>query len=226
MVVIWDIIKKTALFGWEEIIYLVTYNIVTLATLLAGPTLVTYGVSGGSALLMLAGWALVFAIPPALFGLFWLTYQISLGNAVKFSTFWDGVKQHRKTAYVWGGINLVVIVTLLSNILFYQAMEADWAAFVGQFFVGVLVVWLILQLMVLAMFPHMVEPGVRLATRNALSLIAINPFAIIGMAAIVIGEFLLGTYFQVVWGLFSVSLAALVASVTVQELVQISRKDG
>ncbi len=226
MVVIWDIIKKTALFGWEEIIYLVAYNIVTLTALLAGPTLLMFGVNGGSALLMLAGSVLMFVIPPTLFGLFWLTYQISLGNAVKFGTFWDGAKQHKKTAYIWGGINLLVILTLVSNILFYQAMAATWAIFVGQFFVGLLVVWFILQLMVLALFPHMVTPNVRQATRNALALIAVNPFAVIGMAAIVIGEIVLGGNFPVILGLFSVSLAALVASVTVAELVAISRGES
>ncbi len=223
MVVIWDIIKKTALFGWEEIIYLVAYNIVTLVALLVGPTLLMTGINIGSALLMLAGSVAMFAIPPALFGLFWLTYQISLGNAVKFGTFWVGAKQHKKTAYFWGGINLLVIITLVSNILFYQAMTVTWAVFVGQFFYGLLVVWLILQLMVLALFPHMVEPNVRLALKNAMALIAVNPFAVIGMAAIVIGEIVLGGNFPVILGLFSVSLAALVASVTVAELIAISR---
>ncbi len=226
MVVIWDILKKTALFGWEEIIHLVLANIITLAALLAGPTLVITGINRGSALLMLAGSVVMFAIPPALFGLFWLTYQISLGNAVKFSTFVDGVKQPLKPMFIWGGINLLVVVMLVSNVIFYQAMEAAWAAFVAQFFYGVLIVWLILQLLTLAMYPHLETPGFRLALKNTLRLFAINPFAVIGMAVIVIGEVALGGYAPVILGLLSVSLAALVASITVEELVKISRGEG
>jgi len=45
MVVIWDIIKKTAMFGWEEIIYLVIYNIVVLTVLAGGPALVIMGIT-------------------------------------------------------------------------------------------------------------------------------------------------------------------------------------
>lgn len=226
MVVIWDIIKKTAFYGWEEIIYLVIYNIVALIALAAGPSLVIMGLST-SPVLMLLGSVLMFAIPPVLFGLFWLTYQISLGNAVKFGTFWDGAKQHRKTAYIWGGINLLVIVTLIANIVFYQQQPAAWAGYVVMLFNGLLLVWIILQMMVLALFPHMVEPDVRLATRNALALIAINPFAVVAMGAIGVGMLIVGFSFPVILGLFSVSLAALVSSVTVQELIAISRgEDG
>ncbi len=225
MVVIWDILKKTILFGWEEIIYLALANIIALAALLAGPTLVVTGINRGSALLMLAGSVVMFAIPPALFGLFWLTYQISLENAVKFSTFVDGVKHPPKPMFIWGGINLLVVVMLVSNILFYQAMEAGWAVFVGQFFYGLLIVWVILQLLTLAMYPHLETPGFRLALKNALRLLALNPFAIIGMMVIVIGEMALGGYAPVVLGLISVSLAALIASVTVAELIAISREE-
>ena len=79
MVVIWDIIKKTAMFGWEEIIYLVIYNIVALTVLAGGPALVIMGITI-SPLLMMLGSILLFLTPPVLFGLFWLTYQISLGK--------------------------------------------------------------------------------------------------------------------------------------------------
>ena len=186
MVVIWDIIKKTAMFGWEEIIYLVIYNIVALTVLAGGPALVIMGITI-SPLLMMLGSILLFLTPPVLFGLFWLTYQISLGNAVKFSTFWDGAKQHRKTAYIWGGINLVIIVTLVANIIFYQQQKAVWAGYIVLLFIGLLLV---------------------------------------AMAVIGVGGIVLGTIFTVVLGLFSVSLAALVSSITVQELIKISRGEA
>jgi len=175
---------------------------------------------------MMLGSILLFLTPPVLFGLFWLTYQISLGNAVKFSTFWDGTKQHRKTAYIWGGINLVIIVTLVMNIIFYQQQKAVWAGYIVLLFIGLLLVWVVLQMLTLALFPHMVEPNVRLAMKNALMLIAVNPFAVVAMAVIGVGGIVLGTIFTVVLGLFSVSLAALVSSITVQELIKISRGEA
>ncbi len=225
MILIWDILKKTVLFGWEEIIYLVVYNVLTLVALMAGPSLVVTGVNMSSAGLMLLGSALMFAIPPALFGLFWLTYQISLENAVKFSTYFDGAKQHPKPMVIWGGINLLVVVTLISNIIFYQSLETTWAGYAGIFFYALFIVWIILQLLMLAMYPHLEIPSFRLAMKNSLKLLAINPFAIIGMAVIIIAEIALGGYFTVVLGIISVSLAALVANVTVGELIAAMRKE-
>lgn len=224
MILIWEILKKTLQYGWEEIIYLVIYNIVTLAALLAGPTLLVTGVNSQSALLVVAGIVLLALIPPALFGLFWLTYQISLGNAVKFSTYFDGARQHPKPMAVWGGINLLVMVTLISNVIFYQAMTAAWAGFVGLFFYSLLVVWMVLQLLVLAIYPHLEQPGFRMAFRNAMLLVAVNPFAVLGMAAVAVGGVILGGTVPVLMGLASVSLAALVASVTVKELIAIATK--
>lgn len=226
MVVIWDILKKTMVFGWEEIIYLVPANIVTLTALLAGPSLMLMGINRGAVWLMLAGSVAIFAIPPALFGLFWLTYQTSLGNAVKFSTFVDGAKQNPKPMYIWGGINFIVSVTLISNIVFYQGFTANWAVFVGQLFYGLLIFWIILQLLTLAMYPHLEVQSFRTAFTNSLKLMAINPFAVVGMAIITIGVMALGGYTPVVLGLLAVSFTALIASVTVEELTTIARKKG
>jgi len=222
MTIIWDVLKKTMLFGWEEIIYLVIFNIVTLTALVLGPALVFIGVNKSVALMALGSMAM-FAAPPALFGLFWLTYQISLGNAVKFSTYVDGARQYPKAAYIWGGVNMFIVVMLISNIIFYQSLAATWAGFAAVFFDGLLIVWVVLQLLTLALYPHLVEPSFRLAMKNALVLVAVNPFAVVGMAVIAVGGVLLGLYVPVLLGLISVSLAALVVSVTVDELIALTK---
>lgn len=213
------ILKKTVKFLWDESIYLVIYNVLTLIAVLGGPFLLLLGFP----ISMLAGAVLLFAAPPALFGMFWLTYQISLGNAVGFGTYFEGVKQHKKAAYIWGGINLVVLITLLLNIFFYQGIAAQWSFWVGTFFVGLLITWVVLQLLTLALYPHMTEPNFKLALRNALSLVAVNPFAVIGMAIVAIGILWVGAKVPLVLGFLSIAVAALIAAVTVRELVELTR---
>jgi len=214
------IFVKTVKFLWEESIYLVVYNVLTLIAVLGGPALLLSGIP----IVMLIGGIFLFAAPPALFGIFWLTYQISLENAVGFGTYFEGAKQHLKATYIWGGINLVVVITLASNVLFYQGIEAQWSFWVGTLFMGLLISWVVVQLLMLALYPHMVEPNFKLTIRNALSLIAVNPFAVVGMAIVAIGILWLGVKIPLVLAFLSIAVAALIAAVTVAALVAVTRK--
>ncbi len=214
------IFVKTIKFLWEESIYLVIYNVLTLIAVLGGPMLLLSGVP----IMMGLGGIVLLAAPPALFGMFWLTYQISLDNAVGFGTYFEGAKQHKKAAYIWGAINLVVLITLMSNVLFYQGIEAQWSFWVGTLFMGLLISWVVVQLLTLALYPHMVEPSFKLAIRNALSLIAVNPFAVVGMAIVAIGIVWVGAKVPLVLGFLSIAVTALIAGVTVTELVAVTRE--
>jgi hypothetical protein len=74
---------------------------------------------------------------------------------------------------------VIVIVLMVVNIYFYLNLEASWSRYVAIFFTGLFMTWLLVQLFALAMYPRLIEPGFKLATRNALALLAQNPIAII-----------------------------------------------
>lgn len=222
MSLLWKIIKRTAMGIWEEIFYLVVFNLAVVAPALMGINLISYGWTSGITLFLPLGVLCLLAVPPALFGLFQATDQISKGNAIKISTFTEAIKTSLKPAYIWGGVNLVVGVILLANIAFYFQMTVAWAPTAGMFFVGLSIIWGVLQLLALSLYPRLVKPDFKLAQKNSMAMIGMKPGLMLGITAITLIFLVISAFIQLqlLFLLFVVSIVALLFSVTAHEILK------
>ncbi|HEY84729.1 MAG TPA: hypothetical protein G4N96_06420 [Chloroflexi bacterium] len=225
MSLIWPIVKKTLLFLWDESFLLVIFNVLTVIIVAGGPVLLMTGLTGSIESLLL-GAPLLLAMPLAIFGLFWLTYQISEGKAVKFSAYFLGAKALLKPAYVWGGINLGVGFLLATNIAFYRGQGAAWGIYAAAFFAGLTLFWFALQLLALSLYPRLVEPGFKLAIRNALVLLGMRPTAALALLLLSLIVIVLGMFVPLTAIIISFSFVALLTNVTTAEILKDSEQNN
>jgi len=126
-------------------------------------------------LIWVFGTVLILFWPFVTFALFYTVKDIGDGFGIKFSKFFSYGRQSWKLAYVWGLINVVAYSLLLFNIRFYGGFGTQWALFLQILFFSLVVFWIIIQLMMLAMYPRLQEPGFKLAVRNSAVIVGRNP---------------------------------------------------
>ncbi len=161
--IIWTILKKALLDFWEEMLHLIIFNV-----------------------LWLVGTLLIIPYPFVTFGLFYTAYDIGQGKGIKLSTPFKYGKKTWKPAYIWGVTNLVVLFLFWVNFRFYGGIATQWAVVLQLFFMAFTIFWLILQLITLAIYPRLVEPGFKLALRNAVIIMARHPLVMLTLLALII----------------------------------------
>jgi hypothetical protein len=149
---IWTALKQTGSDIWEEILNLLIFNVITLV-----------------------GTVLIIPWPFVTFGLFEMAYDIGQGKGVKFSAFFRRAAGVWRQAYVWGFINLGVIIVVLVNVNFYGNFVASWAGVAQVIMLGIAIFWFGLQLIMLPLYPRLEDPGFKIALRNAAVLVARYP---------------------------------------------------
>ncbi len=206
--VIWSIIKKAGLDFWEEMLLLIIFN-----------------------LFWLLGAVLILPYPFVTFALFYTVYDIGQGKGIKSAKFFNYGKQNWKAAYIWGGLNLVALFVLWINVRFYAGIETQWAFFVSLFFVSLTIFWLVMQLIVLALYPRLVEPSFKLALRNAAIIIGRHApilLLILGLIALLLiaTAFFPILAFIITFSLIAVLINSMVTVLVDRELARIEEAES
>ncbi|MBN1221347.1 MAG: hypothetical protein JXM69_20655 [Anaerolineae bacterium] len=185
---IWTAIKNAAVDFWDEMLYLFIFNVIWLV-----------------------GTLLIIPWPFVTFGLFAIAYDVGQGKGIKFGSFFGHAAQVWKQAYIWGGINIGLIIVLLVNIRFYGNIEAPWAVALQIIIIGIVIFWLVLQLIALAIYPRLEEPGFKLAVRNAAVVFARYPVAILILLVLIVALVIASFFLQI---LFIVATFSMIAVAT------------
>jgi hypothetical protein len=198
---IWTVIKQSAIDIWDEMLYLLIFNI-----------------------MWVLGTFLIIPWPFVTFGLFAVAYDISQGKGINFFTFFAHAGRMWKQAYIWGGINLVVLFVLWVNFTFYINFGTRWADFIVIFVLGLSILWVILQLVVLPIYPRLEKPGFKLALRNATIIAARHPLTIFLLLIMIVGigaaTLLLSTIAMSIGFLITFSVIAVVTNRLVGALIE------
>lgn len=195
----WAIIKNAIGDFWDEMFWLVIFNILWLICLV-----------------------LIIPYPLATFGLFFIAHDVGEGKGIKFSQFFGyGLKWWRQ-AYLWGIINLVVLTIMWINFTFYATVEAEWAVFAQMFMLVLMVLWVLLQLIALAFYPRLVNPNYKLALRNAG--VAISRYPLLALLLIVI-LIVMGVLTFFVPAIIVIGAAAIIALITNRIVAAIVKKE-
>ncbi len=197
MQLLWHIIKKSVTDLWDEMLLLVLFN-----------------------LIWVIGAALLIPLPLVTFGLVFIAHDVAAGRGIKFGQFWGYARRYWKAAYIWGIFNGVVLGVFWFNVVFYGGLTAAWAALAQAVFLALTTLWLVWQLVVVTLYPRLVEPRFKLAGRNAVILIGKNPVIVL-LVMLVIALLLAATAFAPALGLgVTVSLLVLLLTNTVDLLLK------
>ena len=231
MRLIWPIVKDAGVYFWEELFYLVIYNLIAFFALAPAGIfwISTTTVDPPLSPLVAVPVSLLLAslLPYLLFALFWTVYDISDGKAIKLFTFfnigWDRLKQ----AYIWWGINFIVLTIIAANITFYGNLEASWSVYPSMLFFGILLAWVLTQAFALTMYPRLVEPSFKLASRNALVIIAKQPLPVLFVGFLSIVMIILGYIVRPVGWFVSIAFIATLLNMATRKILKdILEPDG
>ncbi len=149
---LWEIIKKSTTDLWDEMLYMVLFN-----------------------LIWFFGTLFILPWPFVTFALVFIAIDVADGKGIKWSKFWGYGRQNLKPAYIWGGVNLVALALMWFNVVFYSRYNTQWAQILQLFFLSLMAFWLLLQHVAVVLYPRLVEPSYKLALRNAAILVGKNP---------------------------------------------------
>jgi uncharacterized membrane protein YesL len=167
----WAIIKNSASDIWDEMFYLIIFNFISVV-----------------------GALLVLPLPWVIFGLYFTVYDIGESKGIKLGTFFHHARRIWKQALLWGGINLGIWVIWWVNVDFYGRIGTQWATIAQMFTIALAIFWGILQLVALAFYPRLINPGFKLAQRNALISIGRYPHFVFVLLVLIV-LILVVTYF-------------------------------
>ncbi len=218
-----NIYKKSARDIWDESVYLIIFNLFFFLCTLPALLIFSLGLAQNLVLFIVAGFILLFPLPFVTFGLFYSAYDVGESKVISLLTFFRNIRQTWRPAAIWGVINLVAVILLVGNIIFYSRIQVDWANFARVAFVGLTIIWILLQLIILPLYPHLIEPGFRQAFRNAGAIFAYYPAPIIVLGLLTAAIIVITLRFQVLAVLFSFSLIAVLANNTVDAVVKTER---
>jgi uncharacterized membrane protein YesL len=149
---IWQVFKQSAFDIWDELLHVLIFNLIwCIGTLLVIP------------------W------PFVTFALYEMAYDVGEGKGLKYDKIFSRTARGWKQAYLWGGINLIVVIIIWFNFIFYANFQAWWSSIAQLPVVGFTIFWVVTQLIVLPIYPRLEEPGFKLALRNAIVLTARHP---------------------------------------------------
>jgi hypothetical protein len=194
---IWQVLKNSLADVWDEMLYVVLFNIIWLL-----------------------GTLLIIPWPAVTFGLAHIVYDIGQSKGIKFGKFWQYIRQTWKQAYIWGGINLVVLLTVWLNLNFYATIETDWAGYLQILFIGLTGFWLIWQLITLVFYPRLRTPNFALALRNAAIVMGKYPLLTIAFIGMVLLVMAIAVFFQILMAIGAISVVFIMANRVVDAVVK------
>lgn len=224
MSLLWSIIRKTLSDLWSESFLLILFNFLWVMGSVPGLLLLGYGALSRTLFLMVVGLIALILWPFMTFSLFYATYEIVEGKAIGFRRFFSEGRRVWRQAYVWGGVNLIVISVLAANISFYSNPDSPLGGstlgyVVSSLFVSITIFWLVLQLFVLTMYPRLENPGIRNSFQYAGRLILRWPIPVF-LSFLLATVLCLASFFVPILPLLvTFSMNALLANRTTAEIV-------
>jgi uncharacterized membrane protein YesL len=197
--VFWEALKEF----WDELFLLMLMNVVTV--LLVIP---------------------VVTFPPALAGLWGAANLVAKGRAIHWSDYFEGFRRYFWKAWGLALFNILVAVILFTNIRFYTPANVPFdispsvSQWIQAFFVGVALLWAIVQMYPLALLFEQEDQRLRVALRNAAVLLITNPGFTIVLLLLLLIVAAISTAIPLLWFVVTLALFAVVCNRAVLHLLE------
>jgi uncharacterized membrane protein YesL len=168
----------------------------------------------------------VVTIIPATAALFYATNRLAHGKSADIGTFFQGFRLYFRRSWLWGGLNVLVVVVLVSNFIYYGRIPGDVASIAGAIVVVASVLWLSLQVYTFPLLIEQEKPHLRLALRNSLILFIRRPLFTLGALVVMVALAAFSTLLiQPMWFFFTASGIAYIANLaTVSSIAKVNGK--
>lgn len=150
---------------------------------------------------------------PALMGLVYTTNRLAHDKTINWRLFFEGFRTYFWLSFRWGLLNLIVVIVLFSNLLFYTQVTGDWVIWVRAIFITLMTFWLSLQMYVLPLLLEQEKPQLRRAFANSLVILIRRPVYTLWQALVIGIIAALSTFIiQPAWIVVSASLITYLAN--------------
>ncbi len=155
---------------------------------------------------------LVISAPAATAGLYYATNQLAHRHAISWRTFLDGFRQHLWLGCRWGLVNLFALTLLGVNVWFYGQLEMWWTDLAQGLFIGIMVLWILLQVYTFPLLLEQEDHRMAIALRNSLVLFLKYPGFSLFLCLILLLVAALSTWLRLPWLVFAGSLSTYLAN--------------
>ena len=162
----------------------------------------------------------VILFPAALFGIYQESLDLSHRERSGLIGFWKGFKQHLPKSLGWGGINLVVILILVTNVWFYYNSQLESAPFLTIVTIIMGVLWFIWQFFSVSCFFLQEDKTLKVAWRNGFVTILKQPLFALIISLVMLALLVLSFYFYIPLVLGSIPLIAILGLKAVQATIE------
>lgn len=201
----------------EESFLLVLANFFWIVCTIPGVLLLGAALESSNLLLWAGGIPVLLPAPFAVFGLFSLVYNTARRRPVGIKRYVDDTRRLWRQAYLWGGVNLLVLIVLLVNLKFYANPNSPLgqtaiAPLLTATLAALLVIWLMWQLFALPLYPRTQSPRLWPVLKQAATLMLANPAPTLIAAMLAMFFAGVGIWVLPIGLLFSAAMIALVAN--------------
>jgi uncharacterized membrane protein YesL len=164
---------------------------------------------------------------PAAAGLYYATNQLAHQKGAGWKTFFDGFRIHFWLSWRWGLLNAIILIVLVSNIVFYGQLEAEWSVWLRGVIIGLSILWGIIQLYTFPFLLEQEKQRLSTALRNSMVLLATRPAPVLSVAFLSLVLAVLSTVIVLpAWFFFTASLSVYLANKVVIDSIKKLQKDG
>lgn len=136
-----------------------------------------------ASVILLLCWFSIVLGPPATFGLNYIANQLAHGSSEGVRGMLEGGRRYFFKSWLWALVFVAVLIILGVNFLFYGQIAATWGSMLQGLFLGLSVVWMIVQFYALPYLLEQEQQQIRLALRNGLLTMLAAP----GYTTVVVG---------------------------------------
>lgn len=162
----------------------------------------------------------VVLLPAALFGVYQESLDLTHRERSGLIGFWNGFKQHLGKSLAWGGVNVVVIFILVTNVWFYYNSLLEIAPFLAVLTIIMGSLWLIWQLFSLPCFFLQEDKTLKLAWKNGFAIILQQPLYALIIALVMLALLTLSFFYYIPLVLGSIPLVAILGLRAVQATIK------
>lgn len=125
---------------------------------------------------------------PATGALFYATNKLAHGNGADWRTFIEGFRACFRFSWLWGLLNVVVAVLLVSNYLFYAQLQrgASTLPWLPALVIVIAFLWLMLQVYTFPLMLEQEQPNLRTALRNGLIILVKRPLQAVVVTLVIV----------------------------------------
>jgi len=168
----------------------------------------------------------ILGFPPALYGIFHQALDLTHGVRTGIAGFWQGLKQHFKTSWLWGLLNLAAAAIFGFTLWFYANSTFAFAPYLVIFISVLALGWFIWQFISLGCYFHQEEQSLRLAWKNGFVLLMTHPWMVILPGLLAAALLLLSLWFFIPLIIGSPALICLLVLLSVENYLKSSNSSA